>query len=115
MKFSRDGGVVEVGSRRVGNDMLFTVKDNGRGIRAEEIPGLFRPFRRAESGKAQNREGVGLGLAITRRLVELHGGTIWIESEWEKGTTVSFRIPLIVDATSEKHHAGRHAAGCLEA
>jgi PAS domain S-box-containing protein len=102
VKFSRDGGVVEVGSRRVGNDMLFTVKDNGRGIRAEEIPGLFRPFRRAESGKAQNREGVGLGLAITKKLVELHGGSIWIESEWEKGTTVSFRIPLIVDATSEK-------------
>jgi PAS domain S-box-containing protein len=102
VKFSRDGGVVEVSSRRVGNDMVFSVKDYGRGIRPEEIPGLFRPFRRAESGKAHNREGVGLGLAITRRLVELHGGTIWIESEWEKGTTVSFRIPLIVDATSER-------------
>ena len=102
VKFSRDGGVVEVSSRRVGNDMVFSVRDEGRGIRPEEIAGLFRPFRRAESGKSQNREGVGLGLAITRKLVELHGGTIWIESEWEKGTTVSFRIPLIVDATSER-------------
>ncbi len=102
IKFSRDGGEVIVSSRRVGNDMTFSVKDFGTGIRPEEITGLFRPFRRAESGKKKNKEGVGLGLAITKRLVELHGGTIWVESEWEKGTTVSFRIPLIVDATSER-------------
>lgn len=102
VKFSNEGGEVEVSSRRIGNDMVFSVRDHGRGIRPEEIPALFRPFRRAESGKAQNREGIGLGLAISRKLVELHGGTIWVESEWEKGTTVSFRIPLIVDATSER-------------
>ena len=51
VKFSRDGGVVEVSSRRVGNDMVFSVKDYGRGIRAEEIPGLFRPFRRARAAR----------------------------------------------------------------
>ena len=102
IKFSRDGGEVVVTSHRVGNDMVFTVQDFGVGIRPEEIAGLFRPFRQAKSGKGKNKDGIGLGLAITRKLVELHGGTIWVESEWEKGTTFSFKIPLIVDATSER-------------
>ena len=102
IKFSRDGGEVIIASHRVGNDMVFSVQDFGVGIRPEEIAGLFRPFRQAESGKGRNKEGIGLGLAITKKLVELHGGTIWVESEWEKGTTFSFKIPLIVDATSER-------------
>jgi PAS domain S-box-containing protein len=102
VKFSQEGSEVIVASHREGNDMLFSVQDSGAGIRPEEIPVLFRPFRQAESGKGKNKEGIGLGLAITKKLVELHGGTIWIQSEWGKGTTVSFRIPLIVDATSER-------------
>jgi CheY-like chemotaxis protein len=63
---------------------------------------LFKPFRQAASGREMSRQGMGLGLAITKRLVELHGGSIWIDSEWEKGTTVTFKIPMIIDATSEK-------------
>jgi len=102
VKFSREGAEVIVASHRVGNDMVFSVQDFGIGIRPEEIAGLFRPFRQAASGKGKNKEGIGLGLAITKKLVELHGGTIWVESEWEKGTTFSFKIPLIVDATSER-------------
>jgi CheY-like chemotaxis protein len=79
--------------------MVFSVQDFGTASGREEIAGLFRPFRQA----AAERAGTGgLGLAITKKLVELHGGTIWVESEWEKGTTVSFKVPLIVDATSER-------------
>jgi PAS domain S-box-containing protein len=102
VKFSHPGGRVTVSSLRVGNDLHFEVKDEGVGIKMEEIPTLFKPFRQAKSGAARNKGGVGLGLAITRKLVELHGGSIWVESEWGKGTTVSFKIPMIVDATSEK-------------
>jgi PAS domain S-box-containing protein len=102
VKFSEPAAEVVVSSARVGNDMVFAVRDSGQGIRPEEIPGLFKAFRQAASGRKQNREGVGLGLAITRKLVELHGGSIWVESEWGKGTTVSFKIPMVVDATSEQ-------------
>jgi len=102
IKFSRKGGTVTVRSARVGNDIQFTVEDSGIGIKPEEISGLFRPFRQAGSGKAVNREGIGLGLAITKRLIELHGGTISVQSEWGKGTTMVFRIPMVVDVTSEQ-------------
>jgi PAS domain S-box-containing protein len=102
VKFSNPGGTVTVSSLRVGNDLHFSVKDDGVGIKPEEVPSLFKPFRQAKSGQSRNKGGVGLGLAITRKLIELHGGSIWVESEWGKGTTVSFKIPMVVDATSEK-------------
>ena len=102
VKFSNAGGTVTIRSQRVANDIQFAVEDHGIGIRPEELSGLFRPFRQAKSGREKNREGIGLGLAITKKLVGMHGGDIWVESEWGKGTTVTFRIPMIVDATSER-------------
>ena len=102
VKFSNARGTVTVGSARVGNDLEFQVIDQGIGIKPEELAGLFRPFKQAASGKEYNQHGMGLGLAITRKLVELHGGSIWVESEWGKGTRVCFRIPMVVDTTSER-------------
>ncbi|MBM2839573.1 MAG: hypothetical protein HW412_101 [Bacteroidetes bacterium] len=107
IKFSNRGAKVVVRSERVGNDIQFTVQDSGVGMRPEEVAGLFKPFKQAASGKEMNRQGIGLGLTIAKKLVELHGGSIWIESEWGKGTVVSFKIPMIIDATSEQVlHAG---------
>lgn len=107
IKFSGQSGVVRLTSERVGNDLVFEVRDTGLGIKPEELPHLFKPFRQAASGREINQQGVGLGLAITKKLVELHGGTIWVESEWGKGTVVGFRIPMVVDSTSERlMHAG---------
>jgi PAS domain S-box-containing protein len=102
VKFSHEEGTVTVRSERQGNDLLFSVCDFGTGIRPEEIPGLFKAFGQAQSGKGRNKQGIGLGLAITKKLIELHGGTIAVHSEWGKGTTVSFKIPMVVDATSER-------------
>jgi CheY-like chemotaxis protein/anti-sigma regulatory factor (Ser/Thr protein kinase) len=102
VKFSHPGGTVNVGFQRVDNDLEFMVKDSGIGIPSDEVPGLFRPFKQSPGGREMNREGIGLGLAITKKLVDLHGGTIWIESEAGRGTTVHFRIPMIVDAGSER-------------
>lgn len=106
VKFSNAGGTVTVSGRRVGNDIEFSVKDAGIGIKADELPGLFKPFKQAASGKEKNHSGIGLGLAITKKLVELHKGTIWVESEWGKGTVVHFRIPMFVDTTSERMMQG---------
>lgn len=101
IKFSHPGGTVHISSHRIENDIQFEIRDQGLGIKSEELQILFKPFRQASSGREMNHQGMGLGLAITKKLVELHGGTIWIESEWEKGTAVFFKIPMIVDATSE--------------
>ena len=102
VKFSHPEGTVSVSFRRVENDLEFSVSDSGIGIPPGDLPGLFRPFKQAAGGREMNREGIGLGLAITKKLVDLHGRAIWVESEQGKGTTVRFRIPLIVDAGSER-------------
>ncbi len=102
VKFSHPGGKIVVSSTRIGNDLQFAVRDEGIGISHNDQTNLFKPFRQASTGREMNREGIGLGLAITKRLVELHGGSIWVESEVGKGTTIAFRIPLIVDTASER-------------
>ncbi|MEO8168489.1 MAG: ATP-binding protein, partial [bacterium] len=102
LKFSSPGGVVSIASQRVGNDLQFEIRDNGVGIKPEELSTLFKPFRQALSSKELNHQGIGLGLAITKKLVELHGGSIWIESEYRQGTVVRFKIPMVIDATSER-------------
>ena len=102
VKFSHPEGTVCVSFQRVDNDLQFSVRDAGIGIPPEDVAGLFKPFKQAPGGREMNRQGIGLGLAITKKLVELHGGTIWVESEAGQGTTVYFRIPMIVDAGSER-------------
>jgi PAS domain S-box-containing protein len=102
VKYSPKGGTVKVASVREGTDLRFDVSDQGIGIAPEDQVGLFKPFRQLMRGREMNRDGIGLGLAITRKLVELHGGMIWVESTPGEGTTMSFRIPLVVDAGSER-------------
>jgi len=71
------------------------VTDTGAGIRAEDMGRLFGEFVQLETTRAQKHEGTGLGLALTRQLVELHGGRIWAESEGEgKGSTFTVRLPI---------------------
>jgi signal transduction histidine kinase len=70
------------------------VSDNGMGIKPEDLPTLFQPFRQIDSGLSRQHEGTGLGLAICGRLVTLMGGEIHAESEWGKGSTFSVTLPL---------------------
>jgi len=102
IKYSYFQGRVTVSIRRVENEIEVVVKDEGPGIKPEDRGNLFRPFQQSKSEKG-GKEGTGLGLAITKRLVELHGGFIWVESAPGKGTSFCFRIPMMVGG--EVHQA----------
>jgi PAS domain S-box-containing protein len=94
IKFSETNEKVEVEIKRIDNEFEVSVKDQGTGIKSDELPKLFKPFQQTKS--RGEKEGTGLGLAITKRLVELHGGSIKVDSTWGKGTTVTIRIPMVL-------------------
>jgi signal transduction histidine kinase len=71
-----------------------SVSDTGTGIRAQVLPHLFEPFQHFGGGPASDAAGAGLGLAISRRFVELHGGRIWVESRENQGSSFHFTLPL---------------------
>jgi signal transduction histidine kinase len=73
---------------------VFTVSDRGQGIAPGDLPDVFEPFFRADRSRTRGTGGVGLGLALSKRIVEAHGGHIEIESELDAGTTVTFTVPL---------------------
>ena len=94
IKFTAPGGKVRLRVERcLHQGITFQVEDTGIGMSAEQIPIALTPFGQIETGLARKRDGVGLGLPLTKRLVELHGGTIEIDSEPGKGTVVSAHLP----------------------
>jgi signal transduction histidine kinase len=94
VKFTPSGGHVEVSSRLREDDVLVSVSDTGPGIRPEEQERIFEEFRQAGSTNAAHQEGTGLGLALSKRFVELHGGRIWVDSVPGEGATFSFTLPV---------------------
>jgi len=93
VKFTPAGGSVVVGSAQQNGEVRVSVKDTGPGIAREDYERIFEEFQQTELGQEQ-REGTGLGLALSRKLVELHGGRIWVESELGKGSTFTFTLPV---------------------
>jgi len=90
-RFTDEGGIqVRVSIQE--QEATVTVQDSGRGIAPDRIARAFEAFSQLEDGQA--REGSGLGLAVSKRFVELHGGKMWVESEIGRGTTVGFALPL---------------------
>jgi signal transduction histidine kinase/CHASE3 domain sensor protein len=94
VKFTPAGGTVKVSTQNDGDFVEITVADSGIGIKQEDIPKLFHPFTQLESVYSKEFEGTGLGLALTKQLVELRGGRIWVKSEFGKGSRFSFTIPF---------------------
>jgi signal transduction histidine kinase len=92
VKFTPAGGEVDVGATRINGELRVCVADSGPGIAAEDLDRIFEEFQQTDVG-AQH-EGTGLGLALSKRLIELHGGRIWVESEPGKGSTFIFALPL---------------------
>ncbi|WP_181704317.1 sensor histidine kinase [Chthonobacter albigriseus] len=97
IKFSNSGGEVVYGAQREGRRMALFVRDCGIGISAEDLPRLGNPFVQAESGYDRKHEGTGLGLSVVKGLAALHGGSMSIESELGKGTTVTVYLPITGD------------------
>ncbi|GEM_PF-1468522 len=89
-------GKIEVCARRQNGSMLFSIKDNGIGIPKEKKQNLFRKFYQIDSSLSRKASGAGLGLAISKEIVEAHKGKIWVESEEGKGSTFYFSIPVEV-------------------
>jgi PAS domain S-box-containing protein len=94
VKFTPVNGTVVVNAARDGAFIEISVKDTGVGIKDEDISKLFQTFTQLESVYTKKHEGTGLGLALTRKLVELHGGRIWVKSEVDQGSSFIFNIPI---------------------
>jgi PAS domain S-box-containing protein len=95
VKFTPKGGAIDVYLRQVESSAEIVIRDNGVGITPDFLPLVFERFRQAESVATRSHRGMGLGLAIVRHLIELHGGTVVAESEGEnKGSVFSLRLPL---------------------
>jgi len=92
VKFTPAGGSITVATERVGDEVQVSVADTGPGIAPEDQERIFEEFQQTEVG-VQQREGTGLGLALSKRLVELHGGRIWVESEPGRGSRFVFTLP----------------------
>ena len=92
VKFTPAGGAVDVSTSRVNGEVRVSVADTGPGIAVEDHERIFEEFQQTQAG-IERHEGTGLGLALSKRLVELHGGRIWVDSEPGKGSTFVFALP----------------------
>ena len=93
IKFTEEGSVKVSMERTDGGMLSVSVADTGIGIKEEDVPIIFEQFRQLDGSLTRAAGGTGLGLPISRRLVELHGGEIWVESELGEGTTFTFTLP----------------------
>lgn len=94
VKYSRPGGTVRVRTDLDEDGLHISVRDQGIGIDTEQIDRIFEPFGRLNQALASTVEGAGLGLPIAQRFVDLHGGTLRVSSELDRGTTVTIDLPL---------------------
>jgi signal transduction histidine kinase len=108
IKFTRPGGTITVGAVSIDHEVVFWVADTGHGIAPENLPRVFDRFWQATK---TGRHGAGLGLPITKGIVEAHGGRIWAESTPGKGSTFSFTIPKAsADRDDQRERRHPHAA-----
>ncbi len=110
IKFTPEGGQIrvtvglssEVGVREGGEWIEIAVSDTGIGLKPEDHERIFGTFEQVNSAYAREQQGTGLGLALTRKFVELHGGRIWVESEIDKGSVFRFVLPLARHAIPQR-------------
>jgi hypothetical protein len=97
IKFTDNGGNVHIKLSSDDENVTMSITDTGIGISPEDQNKLFKPFSQIDTSISRSFEGTGLGLALVKELIELHGGRIWVESEAGKGSTFSFKLPIKTD------------------
>jgi CheY-like chemotaxis protein len=105
VKFTPEDGSITVTASYNDQEFLFEVEDNGIGIKEEDLEHLFKEFFQIDSSYSRQYQGTGLGLALTKKLVQMHGGNIWVESEYGKGSRFSFSLPRILPQEPEEELA----------
>ena len=94
VKFTPEGGKISLKALLEDGSVMVSVQDTGIGIAPEDQEAIFEEFRQVGTDYEKKREGTGLGLTLTKRFVEMHGGKIWVESELGKGSTFSVTFPI---------------------
>lgn len=94
IKYTPDGGVIDISIRRSGKEAIVSIQDNGVGIPKNLLSRIFEKFQRLEGSYVKDTQGTGLGLYIVKELVKAHGGRIWVDSKVNEGSTFSFSLPL---------------------
>jgi signal transduction histidine kinase len=94
IKFSKHQGIVNLNARKEGDTAQISVTDTGIGIKEDDIGRLFKEFEQIDKGASRQYGGTGLGLVISKKLIELHGGRIWVKSKYGEGSTFYFTLPL---------------------
>jgi CheY-like chemotaxis protein len=102
-KYSEPGGHIRLRAERDGSTLVVSVKDTGIGIAPEHLPGIFEMFSQVDRSLDKSQGGLGIGLALVKRLVELHGGTVEARSEGVgKGAELLLQLPIVVDAPAPR-------------
>ncbi|HLE63583.1 MAG TPA: CHASE domain-containing protein [Pyrinomonadaceae bacterium] len=114
VKFTPGGGKVTVALKQLSSEMRITVADTGRGVSPDFLPFVFDRFRQADSSTTRQHGGLGLGLAIARHIVEIHGGTIAATSHGEgQGATFTVALPLLDSVTGKRSERLADALPCV--
>jgi signal transduction histidine kinase len=100
IKFT-DAGQVVIKAEANNGSFHVSVRDTGPGISAADQTNLFQEFQQADNAITRKKGGTGLGLAISKRIIEMHGGKIWVESQVGQGSTFTFTLPVIVERQIE--------------
>jgi PAS domain S-box-containing protein len=109
VKFTSKGGRIQVKVQRINSHVEIAVSDSGVGIRKEFLPYVFDRFRQADASITRTHGGLGLGLSIVRQLVDLHGGSVRVQSEGEgKGTTFTITLPFVGVVTNQDDAGSVH-------